>query len=132
MLDVKNLSVKYSKAKKLALDSITISAEPGEFVVIAGPSGSGKSTLAKVILGLIPAFEQAQVTGRLYYDNKNLDDYTRKDRIELLGYVPQYPSDFTTTLLVEEEIVFMLENLGLNPEKIKKILEEIIDLLGLE
>ena len=132
MLDVNSLSVEYKNSQQLALDSISFSAKSGELIVISGPSGSGKSTLAKTILGLIPAFENANIEGEILFKEQNLFSLNRKDRIELMGYVPQYPSDFTTSLLVEEEIVFKLENLGIEPKKILKLLKEIISLLEIE
>lgn len=131
MLDVKDLSIRYVNSRDLALNAINFSANEGEFIVIAGPSGSGKSTLAKAILGIIPAFEEAQIKGNIYINNSNLANLTRKERIELLGYVPQYPSDFTTSILVEEEVAFKLENLGIQPEKINKLLSKILTSLGI-
>ncbi|MCE7743130.1 MAG: ATP-binding cassette domain-containing protein [Candidatus Heimdallarchaeota archaeon] len=131
MLVVENLNAKYHKTKRFALNSISFSAKPGEFILVAGPSGSGKSTLAKILLGLIPSFEKATISGSITFNDVSISALSRKDLIEQLGYVPQYPSDFTTSLLVEEEIVFSLENLALPRNKINKLLDETFEKLNI-
>ncbi|MHA1221903.1 MAG: ABC transporter ATP-binding protein [Candidatus Heimdallarchaeaceae archaeon] len=129
MLAVQNLSVKYANEKKFALNSINFSANLGEFIVIAGSSGSGKSTLAQALLGLIPDFIKAELSGDIKYQNNSLKHLSRKERIEKLGYIPQYPSDYTTSLLVEEEIAFVLENMRISPIEIRNRIRETLSLL---
>ncbi|MHA1201099.1 MAG: ABC transporter ATP-binding protein [Candidatus Heimdallarchaeaceae archaeon] len=132
MLRIRNLSVKYQLEKSYALNSINIDAKAGEFIVIAGPSGSGKSTLANVLMSLIPNFIKADIDGIIEYNDESIFSLDRKKLIKLLGYVPQYPSDFTTSLLVEEEIVFVLENLAIEANEINKRLDSILDLLRIK
>ena len=132
MLHIKDLSVKYRSEKRYALTSIDINAKAGEFIVVAGPSGSGKSTLAKVLMSLIPNFIQADIEGIIEYNDESIFGLSRKKLIKLLGYVPQYPSDFTTSLLVEEEIAFVLENLAIEANEINKRLDYILDLLKIK
>jgi len=132
MLHIRNLSVKYQSEKRYALNSVNINAKAGEFIVIAGPSGSGKSTLANVIMSLIPNFIKADIDGNIEYNDESIFSLDRKKLIKLLGYVPQYPSDFTTSLLVEEEIVFVLENLAIEANEINKRLDYILELLKIK
>ncbi|MHA1466116.1 MAG: ATP-binding cassette domain-containing protein, partial [Candidatus Heimdallarchaeaceae archaeon] len=132
MLHIKDLSVKYQLEKSYALNSINIDAKAGEFIVIAGPSGSGKSTLAKVLMSLIPNFIEADIAGIIEYNDESIFGLDRKKLIELLGYVPQYPSDFTTSLLVEEEIAFVLENLAIEAIEINKKLDSILEMLKIK
>ncbi len=132
MLHIRDLSVKYETEKRQALNSVNIKAKAGEFIVIAGPSGSGKSTLAKVLMSLIPNFIKADIEGVIEYNNESIFGLERKKLIKLLGYVPQYPSDFTTSLLVEEEIAFVLENLAIEANEIKMKLDYILDLLKIK
>ena len=126
MLQIKDLTVRYLTGKKDALKSINLEAHKGEFIVIAGSSGSGKSTLAQVLMTLIPNFVEAKITGDVSYDGTSFNNLTREKIVEILGYVPQYPSDFTTSLLVEEEIVFLLENLALDTEQISSRLNQVL------
>ena len=132
MLHVRDLSVKYQSEKSYALNSVNIDAKAGEFIVIAGPSGSGKSTLANVLMSLIPNFIKANVDGIIEYNDESIFSLDRKRLIKLLGYVPQYPSDFTTSLLVEEEIAFVLENLSIEANEINIKLDYILDLLKIK
>jgi energy-coupling factor transport system ATP-binding protein len=132
MLQIRNLSVKYHLEKSYALNSVNINAKAGEFIVIAGPSGSGKSTLANVLMSLIPNFIKADIYGIIEYNNESIFSLDRKRLIKLLGYVPQYPSDFTTSLLVEEEIAFVLENLAIEANEINKRLDYILNLLKIK
>lgn len=126
MLQIKDLTVKYLTGKEDALKSINLEAKKGEFIVIAGSSGSGKSTLAQVLMTLIPNFIEAKITGDISYNGTSFNNLTREKLVEILGYVPQYPSDFTTSLLVEEEIVFLLENLALDSEEISNRLNQAL------
>ena len=131
MLNITNLSVIYQGEHTKALDDVSFSCKKGELVVIAGPSGCGKSTIAKAILGLIPAFIEATIKGKIEINCDNIAEITRKHLIELVGYVPQYPHDFTTSLLVEEEIVFPLENMQVVPDEIHKRLDLVLSQLDI-
>ncbi len=131
MLDINNLSVIYQGEHVKALDDVSFSCKKGELVVIAGPSGCGKSTIAKAILGLIPAFIEATIKGKIEINCDNIAEITRRHLLELVGYVPQYPHDFTTSLLVEEEIVFPLENMQVVPDEIHKRLDLVLSQLDI-
>lgn len=131
MLEIQDFSVKYSDSSSLALDSINFQTKKGELVIIAGPSGSGKSTLAHSIMRLIPAFVKAAIQGTIMINRKELLDIDRKELVQLIGYVPQYPADFTTSLLVEEEIAFPLENLRFSQEEIPKRINEVLGTLDI-
>jgi len=129
MLEISNLGVKYKRATDWALKGINLQAGKGELIVIAGPSGSGKSTLAQTILGLIPAFVNAEIAGEIKIKKIKIESLTRKERVEIFAYVPQYPADFATSLLVEEEIAFPLENMAFTREKIVERIDQVLELL---
>jgi energy-coupling factor transporter ATP-binding protein EcfA2 len=128
-LEISDLSVRYRGSTDWALEGINFSVEKEELIIVAGSSGCGKSTLAQTILGLIPAFVNAEILGKITIKEKNVNELTRKDIVQLLGYVPQYPSDFTTSLLVEEEVAFILENLAFPRHKIQSRIGDIFDQL---
>ncbi len=129
MLIIDDLCIRYPNSNKWALESLTFNIEKPELVVFAGASGSGKSTLAQTLLTLIPYFQDAEVRGKIVLENKDLNALSRQEMIDLMGYVPQYPADFLTSLIVEEEIVFPLENRQFKQQLIhnslKKITEEL-------
>lgn len=132
MLDISNLSVTYAGSGYPSLNKVTIRGQKGELVVVGGPSGCGKSTLAKVILGLIPHFEEATVVGEIRVAGRTLDNLTRHDILKLFGYLPQYPYDSTISLLAEEEVAFPLENSGVEPKKIHERMQWLFRELGIE
>ncbi len=129
LLEISNLSVRYHSSSQWAIEEVNFSVEKEELIIVAGPSGCGKSTLAQAILGLIPAFVEAEILGKIRIKKKLLDDLSRKDIIQLLGYVPQYPADFTISLLVEEEIAFSLENLAYPRGEIKSRITDVLNQL---
>ena len=63
-LRLERVSYRYPDAATLALDDVSLSVEPGEFVVLAGLSASGKSTLVRAGCGLVPHFHGGTFTGR--------------------------------------------------------------------
>lgn len=129
LLEISDLSVRYHGSTDWALQGLNFFARKEELIVVAGSSGCGKSTLAQTILGLIPAFVDAEIQGKIAINGKSVTELTRKDFIQLLGYVPQYPADFTTSLLVEEEIAFILENLAFPRHKIQSRILDVLDQL---
>ncbi|MHA1170155.1 MAG: energy-coupling factor ABC transporter ATP-binding protein [Candidatus Hodarchaeales archaeon] len=132
MLEIKNLQVKYKGSREWALKSIDISIAKGELIVIAGPSGSGKSTLAKAIIRVIPLFEEADIDGNIVIDGRDIGEMDRKTALMTTGYLPQYPADFVTSMLVEEEIAFPMENLGLDKQEIIARIKAVLQQLGIE
>jgi len=114
LLQIKDLWVKYKTLSDWVLKDINIEMNKGELIVIAGPSGSGKSTLAQAIIKLIPGFVPAELKGSILIEGEEIHTMERSVLLQKIGYVPQYPSDFTTTMLVEEEIAFPLENQALS------------------
>ncbi|MFX0184812.1 MAG: energy-coupling factor ABC transporter ATP-binding protein [Candidatus Hodarchaeota archaeon] len=131
MLHINDFWLKYRGASEWSLRSIDFEVHLRELVVIAGPSGSGKSTLAQAIIGLIPGFIPATTKGSILIDNKELNKIERSLLLQKIGYIPQYPADFTTTMVVEEEIAFPLENQGLSKENIKTRIKEVLEALNI-
>ena len=132
MLELENLSVKYKTSNKWNLKNINFHLEKGQLVVFAGKSGSGKSTLAQAILGLIPKFVPAEVKGKILINGVSIEQLSRLDLIRTIGYIPQYPSDFITNMLVEEEIAFPLENLSFLRTVIQERISETVKVTEVE
>jgi energy-coupling factor transporter ATP-binding protein EcfA2 len=126
LLEIKDLSIRYQNSLQWALEGVNFSVEKEELILIVGSSGCGKSTLAQSILGLIPAFIQAKILGEIKINEKLLTTLSRREIIQYLGYVPQYPADFTINMLVEEEIAFSLENRALPRKEIQSSITNIL------
>lgn len=113
------------------LNNISFEIKKGEFAVILGHNGSGKSTLAKLLnLILTPK------SGKIYIDGKNIasenltDDevYSIRQRI---GMVFQNPDNQLVSSIVEEDVAFGPENLGVEPEEIKNRVESALAEVGM-
>ncbi len=121
MIQIKNLSYKYEDT--FVLKNISLEIREKDFMVIIGPNGSGKTTLIKHLNGLsIPN------KGNVVVDNLNTkdNDWEIKQKV---GVVFQNPEDQLINSIVEEDVAFGLENLGLPSndiqEKVKSILEKL-------
>lgn len=114
------------------LSGISFSVEKGEYVAILGHNGSGKSTLAK-LLNLILEPEG----GKLYVAGKDLTspELTEDDVYELrreVGMVFQNPDNQLVATVVEEDIAFGPENLGVPSAEIRQRVDEALTLVGMQ
>ncbi|MBQ6395325.1 MAG: ATP-binding cassette domain-containing protein [Atopobiaceae bacterium] len=102
-----------------ALDGVSLALERGEWLCVLGANGSGKSTLAQVIAGLLAPDEGAvSLFGREVCRDGKPDFAAYHDARSKLGIVFQNPTDQIVTSIVEEDVAFGPENLGLPPAEI--------------
>lgn len=110
-----------------ALKGIDLTIKKGEYLTIIGPNGSGKSTLAKLFNGLLlPTEGQVLVNGMNTSDEKFLWEIRQK-----VGLVFQNPDNQLVATIVEEDVAFGPENLGLEPTVIRKRVDEALDLVDM-
>ncbi|MDI3533670.1 MAG: energy-coupling factor transport system ATP-binding protein [Thermosediminibacterales bacterium] len=111
-----------------ALDHINLKIGKGEFVAIIGPNGSGKSTLAKHFNGLLLPSE-----GEVYVKGINTKDKNKIWEIrQTAGMVFQNPDNQIVATVVEEDVAFGPENLGIHPEEIRKRVDEALDIVEMK
>lgn len=122
-----NVHFRYTDEKNLALKGIDLEIEDGEFVAIIGPNGSGKSTLAKLFNGLyIPT------KGDIYIDGLNTKDIDNIWNVrQKAGMVFQNPDNQIVATIVEEDVAFGPENLGIPPKEIRYRIREALEVVGL-
>ena len=113
------------------LPPTSLAIQQGEFVHIAGPSGSGKSTLARCLTGLIPHLYRGHLQGTVSLGELRTNRHPLWRLTEQAGMVFQNPSAQMLGVAVEEEIVFGLENLGLQHDAIADRLEDTLIRFGL-
>ena len=111
----------------IALDHINVTIEEGEFVAVLGHNGSGKSTFAKHLNGIL-----SPKSGTLWVNNIDLSQgehiwEVRKD----VGMVFQNPDNQMVATIVEEDVAFGPENLGIDPKEIRKRVDESLEKVGM-
>lgn len=128
MIEIKNLKFKYDGAETEALNGIDLKIKEGEFIAVLGHNGSGKSTLAKHLNGiLIPTEGKVKIDGLDTSDEKNLWEIRKR-----VGMVFQNPDNQMVANVVEEEIAFGPENLGIAPEEIRRRVDFALKAVGME
>ncbi len=126
MIDISNVRFTYDGAS-FALDGVSAHAERGEFLCILGGNGSGKSTLAKHLNALlIPDEGTVRVDGMDTADDDNVY-LVRKT----CGMVFQNPDDQLVASLVEDDVAFGPENLGLEPDELRRRVTKALADVGL-
>ena len=133
MLQTENLTYSYPASEEneqptLALDGVTLAIERGSFTVILGHNGSGKSTLAKTFNAvLLPS------GGRVYVDGMDTVDETLLLEIRRrVGMVFQNPDNQIVANVVEEDVAFAPENLGVPTEEIRRRVDDALRTVGME
>ncbi len=134
-IKVRNLSYCYddNDAKKCSpvLKDVSLDIQKGEFVAVLGHNGSGKSTLAKLLnMILMPS------SGEIYVDGKNISDesMTDADVLELrknIGMVFQNPDNQLVATIVEDDVAFGLENIGVPSKEIRSRVDAALKDVGM-
>ena len=136
VIDIKNLKVDFEItnddneviSKKTVLDGINLEVEAGEFVCVLGKNGSGKSTLAKCLNALIlPTAGDVNIYGMNTKDEDKLFDIRQK-----VGIAFQNPDNQIVASIVEEDVAFGLENLGIEVREMQKRIDYALHSLGIE
>jgi len=131
-IKVENLTYTYGKGtafEKIALSSINLTIQEGEFVGLIGHTGSGKSTLVQHFNGLLE-----RESGQVYIDDIAVFDASINKKIirEKVGLVFQYPEHQLFETSVYKEVAFGPSNLGWDQEKIHLQVKEALVAVGIE
>ena len=134
-IEVKDLTIEFTKVDesgkevpgKKALDGITLDIEKGSFVAIVGMNGSGKSTLAKCFNGLlVPTSGSVTVDGFDTADDDHIWDVRSR-----VGMVFQNPDNQIVSSIVEDDVAFGPENLGIDPAEIRRRVDDSLKRVGM-
>ena len=119
--------VEEGQRRTTALDNVTLSIEKGSFVVVLGHNGSGKSTLAKHMNAvLLPSGGAVYVEGMDTKKEELLLEIRRR-----VGMVFQNPDNQIVANVVEEDVAFAPENLGVPPEEIRRRVDDALKAVGM-
>ena len=133
MIEIKDLYFSYenegeNKNPRNVINGVNLSIKEGEFVALLGHNGSGKSTLAKLINALfIPKKGQVLVDG---FDTK--DDKSVWDIRSRAGMVFQNPDNQLVATVVEDDVAFGPENLGIESSEIRKRVDKALESVNME
>lgn len=137
IIEVKNVTFYYGDNKqKPAIDGLTLSIKEGETVAVVGHNGSGKSTLAKLFNGLLlPKKGDVVVNGmntKAESDNTvEKPDYSLYDIRKTVGIVFQNPDNQMVATIIEDDVAFGPENLGLPRDEIKRRIDWALGAVGM-
>ncbi|MGN0988809.1 MAG: energy-coupling factor transporter ATPase [Eubacteriales bacterium] len=126
IIKAENLTFAYNERKNV-LKNISLEIEQGDFVAVLGHNGSGKSTFAKLLNGiLMPTSGNLEVAGYDCLDENNIPLIRRK-----VGMVFQNPDNQIIATVVEEEVAFVLENLGVPSDEMRRRVDEALETVGM-
>ena len=127
MLNIQQVGYSYPKSPAAALSDVSLSIEPGSYLVLLGANGSGKTTLARLANGLLlPNSGQVTVDGLDTSDPANWLEVRQR-----VGVVAQDPDEQIISSTVLDEVAFGPENLGLPPSEIRQRAERCLAAVGL-
>lgn len=134
-IEVNNLTIEFTKIDetgkevpgKKALSDVSLDIEKGSFVAILGMNGSGKSTLAKCFNGLlVPSVGRVVVDGFDTADEEHIWDVRSR-----VGMVFQNPDNQIVSSIVEDDVAFGPENLGIEPKEIRRRVDDALKRVGM-
>ncbi len=132
IVEVEGLTFRYRRATEPAIRDVSLTVSPGEVVLVAGPSGCGKSTLIRAINGLIPHAYSGESTGTVKVEGKSTSELKLRDLARTIGTVLQDPAKQIVGAMVESELAFGPENLGVPREDIRERIREVAEQAGIQ
>ncbi len=127
MITVDNLWFRYSQDSEWALQGLNLEVKKGEFLCVLGSNGCGKSTLAKHFNSIL-----VPEKGDVWVEDINTKDEDRLlDIRQKVGMVFQNPDNQIVATVVEEDVAFALENMGVPTEEIRRRIDEAMEAAGI-
>jgi len=127
VISLENVSFRYPDAEESVLKGVSLSVEAGSFIAVLGHNGSGKSTMAKLCNAiLLPTEGRVLVKGMDTRQEENLIPVRRT-----VGMVFQNPDNQIVASVVEDDVAFAPENLGLEPSEIRRRVDDVLRRVGM-
>lgn len=129
MIEIQELTFKYTDSKKNALENVSLEIQKGDFVGIIGESGAGKTTFCSCLNGLIPHHYTGDFYGSVKIEGQDTFEI-KPDKLALkVGSVFQDIESQIVSYFVEDEILFGLENFGVPKDDIEKRITDALEAL---
>jgi energy-coupling factor transport system ATP-binding protein len=130
-LEWRDVTFRYAGAERPTLQGVDLAVEEAELVLVAGRTGSGKSTFLRTVNGLVPHFSGGHLSGDVLVAGRSVREHQPRELAHLVGFVGQDPLATFVADVVEDEIAYGMEQLGLDPQTMRRRVEETLDLLGI-
>ncbi len=129
MVQMQNVTKIYESSNTLALDSVDLTINEGEFVFLVGPSGSGKTTIMKLITG-----EVRPTSGKVVVNNFNMTTIRRSKLPRVRRTLGVIFQDYRLieNMTVYDNVAFVMRVIGAPPREIRKRVPYVLELVGLE
>ena len=132
VVSLQSVSFSYPDARTPALVDVNVEVPEGAFALVAGPTASGKSTLLRTMNGLVPHFSGGRFSGRAFAGGRSTLEHAPRELADVVAFVPQDAGSSFVLDRVEDELAYGMENLGVPPERMRRRVEETLDLLAIE
>jgi energy-coupling factor transport system ATP-binding protein len=127
LVEVRGLSYTYESYDSQALNDVSLSIDPGEFLAIIGRNGSGKSTLAKILTKILEPPH-----GTVFVDGKDITSLSLFQLSDTIGYVFQNPDHQFVTDTVFDEVAYSLRVRHIAEEEVERRVDDILNLFHLK
>ncbi|MBE6818625.1 MAG: energy-coupling factor transporter ATPase [Ruminococcaceae bacterium] len=126
-IECKNLYYQYNSSKRNAINNVDLNIEQGEFIAVIGHNGSGKSTFAKLLNGLLQPSGGSVLVGGI----STADEAKRIELLQSVGMIFQNPDNQIVASIVEEDVAFGPENLGVPQEELRSRVDDALKTVGM-
>lgn len=127
-----NVSFRYMERADPALREVDLTVPEGAFALVCGATGAGKSTLLRAVNGLVPHFTGGIFSGCVSVEGRNTMESAPRSLADVVAFVPQDPGASFVVDRVEDELAYAMENLAVEPSRMRRRVEETLDLLDIE
>ncbi len=131
-VSINHFTFHYPDSDVKVLNDINITFKSHHFSLLSGPSGSGKSTLLYFIAGLYPHFSGIDAVGDIKFGDTNIKDIPRQDVSKSVAMMFQNPNQQFAMDTVIHEMTFVLENLRIEPAKMKDIITHALEFCDIQ
>lgn len=132
LIKISNVTFGYKGAQEKLLNNIDLSIGEGQTVLLCGSSGSGKTTLIRLINGLIPHYYNGELQGDVQVAGLEVKNTQLYDMAGIVGTVFQNPRSQFFSIDTDGEIVFGPENIGIDPQEIKRRYDKVTKEMQIE
>ncbi|MEI7847800.1 MAG: ATP-binding cassette domain-containing protein [Chloroflexota bacterium] len=131
IIEISNLTFTYGATETPAIKDINLTINEGEYVALMGLNGAGKTTLLMCLNGVVPNMIIGEMEGSVKIGGLDTNEYPTRELAKVVGLVFDNPEFQLSQMSVAEEIALGLENLGIAPEEMRRIIPEVLETVGL-